>query len=54
MNPAFIILVVLATILLWFLLSFVFMPLGSFVYRIVKDAFDVMNKDDEKEEKEKN
>lgn len=52
MNPAFIILVVLGTTLLWFLLSFVFIPLGKLVYRVVKDAIDVMNKEDNEKEKE--
>ena len=52
MNPAFIILVILGTILLWFLLSFVFIPLGKLVYKVVKDAIDIMNKDENKEEKE--
>lgn len=54
MNPAFIILVILGTILLWFLLSFVFIPLGKLVYKVVKDAIDIMNKDENKEEKETN
>lgn len=52
MNPAFIILVILGTILLWFLLSFVFIPLGKLVYKVVNDAIDIMNKDENKEEKE--
>lgn len=50
MNPVFIILVILAVIVLWFLLSFVFFPLGKLIYRIGKDAIDEMNR----EEKEKN
>lgn len=53
MNPVFVILIILATILLWFLLSFVFMPLGKLVYRVGKDAVDIMNKVDYEEEKEK-
>ena len=52
MNPAFIILVILGTILLWFLLSFVFIPLGKLVYKVAKDAIDIMNKEDNEEEKE--
>lgn len=52
MNPAFIILVILGAILLWFLLSFVFIPLGKLVYKVVKDTIDIMNKDENKEEKE--
>lgn len=50
MNPVFIFLVVVAAIILWFLLSFVFFPLGKLVYRIWKDA---MNNIKGKEEGEK-
>ena len=49
MNPVFVVLVILGAILLWFLLSFVFFPLGRFIYRIGRDAIDEMNKDDKKE-----
>lgn len=44
MNPAFVILVILVVVILWFLLSFAFFPLGRFVYRIWKDAIDEMNR----------
>ena len=54
MNPVFIILVILAVIVLWFLLSFVFFPLGKLIYRICKDAIDEMNREENEEEKEKN
>ena len=53
MNPVFIILVILAVIVLWFLLSFVFFPLGKLIYRIGKDAIDEMNREENEEEKEK-
>lgn len=53
MNPVFIILVILGLVLLWFLLSFAFIPLGKLIYRIGKDAMDEMNKEELKEEKEK-
>ena len=46
MNPALIILIVIAAILLWFLLSFAFNPLGKLIYRIGKDAVDEMNKEE--------
>ena len=53
MNPVFIILVILGSILLWFLSSFVFIPLGKLIYKVVKDVIDIMNKEDNnKEEKE--
>lgn len=47
MNPALIILVLIATVVLWFLLSSVFYPLGKLVYRIYKDAVDEINRKDE-------
>lgn len=55
MNPVFLFLVILGAIILWFLLSFVFFPLGRLCYRIWKDAIDEINKQDEniKAEKEK-
>lgn len=53
MNPAFIILVILGAVLLWFLLSFVFFPLGKVVYRLWKDAVDEMNREDKKEKEKK-
>jgi len=52
MNPAFVILVMLAAVALWFLLSFVFFPLGKFIYRIWKDAIDEINRKDKEENKE--
>ena len=51
MNPAFVILVLLGTVVLWFLLSFVFYPFGRFLYRIWKDAIDEMNKEEKENEK---
>lgn len=52
MNPALVILVLLGAIALWFLMSFVFFPLGKLLYRIWKDAIDEMNKDDNNEKGE--
>lgn len=54
MNPAFILIVLIALVALWFLLSFAFRPLGKFIYRIWKDADDAMNKEDEEENKDNN
>ena len=51
MNPVFVLLVILAAILLWFLLSFVFYPLGRIIYRLVKDVVDEIKRED-KEKKE--
>lgn len=49
MNPVFVFLVILGAVVLWFLLSFVFFPLGKFIYRIGKDAIDEMNREENKE-----
>lgn len=51
MNPVFVLLVILAAVAVWFLLSFAFRPIGKFFYRIWKDAVDEINKNDESEEK---
>ena len=53
MNPVFVILVILGAILLWFLLSFIFFPLGKIIYGIWKDAVNEIEKTDETNEKEK-
>ena len=53
MNPAFILIVLLAVVALWFLLSFAFKPLGKFFYRIWKDAKDAINEEDNAENKNK-
>lgn len=47
MNPVFYLLVVIAVVILWFLLSFIFYPLGKFLYRIFSDTLHELNRDDE-------
>lgn len=46
MNPVFWLLIILAAVALWFLLAFVFYPLGRFLWRIGSDAMEELNKDD--------
>ena len=41
--PVFILLLFVSAAVLWVLLSFVFIPLGRFVGRILEDAKDAMN-----------
>ena len=41
--PVFVFLVFLGGILLWVLLSFVFIPLGKFVTRLLSDAKEAIN-----------
>ena len=50
--PVFYILVFVAAILLWFLLSFMFKPMGKIGHRIGKDAVDAIN-EEENENKNK-
>ena len=46
MNPVFIFLIIIALVALWFLLSFLFVPLGKLIHRVYKDAVDEMNRED--------
>ena len=50
--PVFILLLFVSAAVLWVLLSFVFIPLGRFVGRILEDAKDAMNKEDPEDSSE--
>lgn len=50
--PVFILLLFFGVAVLWLLLSFCFIPIGKFVYRIIKYAKTSMSKDDYKEKSE--
>lgn len=54
MPAAFILLVLLGVIALWFILSFLYKPLGKLIWRIGKDAMDEINDNDEKEKEKEN
>lgn len=47
--PVFYILVIIVAILLWFLLSFMFKPLGKLGHRIWQDAADAIDEEDKTE-----
>lgn len=49
---AFYILVGIGLVFLWFLLSFLYKPVGGFFYRVWRDADDAMHDDDNTEQKE--
>lgn len=49
MNPVFVMLVFTAAILLWFLLVFIFKPLGNILVKLWKDAVETINEKDEEE-----
>lgn len=46
MNIVFYLLIVVAIVVFWFLLAFVFKPFGRILYRIFKDTQDVLNEDE--------
>lgn len=50
MNPVFWLIVIIVMMALWFFGSFVFYPLGLYLYRIWKDAMNNMKKDNKEEE----
>lgn len=49
MNPAFVLIVLMACVAFWFLASFLYKPIGKFLHRIGKDAMDELNDDREEE-----
>jgi hypothetical protein len=49
---AFYVLVLLGVVALWFLLSFLFKPLGRFFYRLWSDTAEIMCEDDSTNKKE--
>lgn len=49
MNPALLIILLIVLVVLWFLLSFLFRPMGKLTYRIYKDAVDEMNETENNE-----
>lgn len=53
MNPILILGAVLVTVILWFLLTFLFQPLGKFLLRIIDDTIEAMEDDEKHKEKEK-
>ena len=53
MNPIFVLLVILAAVLLWFLLSFAFPWIGKLTWKLWKDAEYNMRKEEKEEKEEK-
>ena len=47
MNPAFFLLLIIGLVVLWFLLSFLFKPVGKMANRIVNDTVEAMNDEPE-------
>lgn len=53
MNPIFIFLVFLGTFILWFLLAFLFKPVGSIISRLVNDVEEAMEIDNKENKEQK-
>ena len=51
LNPFLVILILLGAIILWFLLTFAFKPIGKLTGKIIDDAIKTIN-EEESEEKE--
>ncbi len=51
MNPILIVLIILAAVLLWFLLSFAFKPIGRLFVRLWEDAVDEIKENNTEKEK---
>ena len=50
MNPIFWFLVLLCAAVLWFAISFIFIPLGSFVVKMIKRILNIINYEETKNE----
>lgn len=56
MNPVFWFLIIIAAVFLWLAISFIFIPLGCFVLKMVKRILNIINyeeKDSDSEEEKK-
>lgn len=51
MNPVLWILILLAAVLLWFIISFIFVPLGRLVLKKWDNVMGILNDEEEKENK---
>ncbi len=49
MNPIMLLIVILIAVAIWFLLAFMYKPLGKIVYRIWNDAVNEIKNNEEKE-----
>lgn len=47
MNPVFWLLVIIFAVILWFIISFVFIPLGRSAFKRWDKTIEILNKEDE-------
>lgn len=50
MNPAFIIIILIVCVSVWFLASSLYRPIGRFICRIGQDVVDIMTEKSESED----
>lgn len=50
--PVFVFLVICGAVALWFLLAWLFKPLGQFLWKLWDDAYKEMTEDEENNKKE--
>lgn len=48
MNPFLILLILIVAVVLWFLLAFLYQPIGKLVSRIINDSLQEINQKDER------
>ena len=56
MNIVFYLIIVLLLVFLWFMLTFLFKPIGRYIHRLLKDTKEILQEEDKEssnEEKEK-
>mgnify|MGYP004475167039 FL=1 len=51
MNPVFVILVIVAAVIIWALLSIIYIPIGKLISKVWKNVTNNINKKDESEDK---
>lgn len=52
--PVFYLLALISIVLLWFLIAFLYKPIGKFFMRLFKDSMDAMKEETEDKEKDDN
>lgn len=53
MNPVFWLLVAVSAVILWFAISFIFIPFGSFIVKRMKGISDIINYEETENEEQK-
>lgn len=54
MNPVFWFLIIIAAVLLWLAISFIFIPVGSLLLKMMKRIFNIINYEEKESESKEN